>query len=71
MKVPVGWLRALTEIPEPLDDVDALRALNDQLYQSCVSCHTNYRPGYGRRGESPLTKARRRLGIGPRVARLV
>lgn len=30
-------------------DVDALDALNDQLYQSCVQCHEHYRPGYGRR----------------------
>jgi hypothetical protein len=30
-------------------DVDALSALNDQLYQSCVTCHQDYRPNYGRR----------------------
>jgi hypothetical protein len=30
-------------------DVAAIAALNDQLYQSCTSCHTHYRPGYGRR----------------------
>ena len=30
-------------------DVEALTELNDQLYQSCVQCHRNYRPGYGRR----------------------
>ena len=30
-------------------DVSALEALNDQLYQSCVQCHKNYRPDYGRR----------------------
>ena len=29
-------------------DVEGLVALNDQLYQSCVQCHVNYRPGYGR-----------------------
>jgi hypothetical protein len=29
-------------------DVDALDALNDQLYQSCVQCHLHYRPNYGR-----------------------
>ncbi len=29
-------------------DVDALAALNDQLYESCVTCHEHYRPGYGR-----------------------
>jgi hypothetical protein len=30
-------------------DVQALIDLNDQLYQSCVTCHGNYRPDYGRR----------------------
>ena len=30
-------------------DLDALEALNDQLYQSCVTCHRHFRPGYGRR----------------------
>ena len=29
-------------------DVAALDALNDQLYQSCVQCHTHYRRNYGR-----------------------
>jgi hypothetical protein len=29
-------------------DVDALIDLNDQLYQSCVTCHQQYRPNYGR-----------------------
>ena len=29
-------------------DVDALVALNDQLYTSCLECHLHYRPGYGR-----------------------
>lgn len=28
-------------------DVAALEALSDQLYESCVTCHKNYRPGYG------------------------
>ena len=32
-------------------DVEALANLNDQLYQSCVSCHSHFRDGYGlRRG---------------------
>jgi hypothetical protein len=31
-------------------DVDALVQLNEALYRSCVQCHTNYRPDYGRRG---------------------
>lgn len=30
-------------------DVAALDALNDQLYESCTSCHMHYRPNYGRR----------------------
>jgi hypothetical protein len=30
-------------------DLDALAALSDQLYQSCVTCHQHYRPNYGRR----------------------
>jgi hypothetical protein len=29
-------------------DVEALADLNDALYQSCVTCHTHYRPNYGR-----------------------
>jgi hypothetical protein len=30
-------------------DMDAIVALNDQLYQSCVTCHAQYRPGFGKR----------------------
>jgi hypothetical protein len=30
-------------------DVAALDALNEQLYQSCTTCHMHYRPNYGRR----------------------
>lgn len=30
-------------------DVPALEALNDELYQSCTSCHEHFRPGYGKR----------------------
>jgi hypothetical protein len=30
-------------------DVEALVALNEALYQSCVTCHRHYRQGYGRR----------------------
>jgi hypothetical protein len=30
-------------------DLDALIDLNDQLYQSCVTCHQQYRVNYGRR----------------------
>ena len=30
-------------------DLPALINLNDQLYQSCVTCHQHYRPSYGRR----------------------
>jgi len=29
-------------------DVVALEALSDQLYESCVTCHKNYRPDYGK-----------------------
>lgn len=29
-------------------DVQGLVALNDALYESCVTCHVHYRPGYGR-----------------------
>jgi cytochrome c556 len=28
--------------------VDGLANLNDALYASCVTCHKDYRPGYGR-----------------------
>jgi hypothetical protein len=30
-------------------DVPALEALSDQLYESCVTCHKNYRPDYGKK----------------------
>ena len=30
-------------------DVEAMIAVNNQLYQSCVSCHQHYRSGYGGR----------------------
>jgi len=30
-------------------DLDAVLALNDQLYQACVMCHQTYRPNYRRR----------------------
>jgi hypothetical protein len=30
-------------------DVAALESLNDELYQSCVTCHQHFRPGYGKR----------------------
>jgi hypothetical protein len=29
--------------------VEAVAAVSDQLYESCVACHQHYRPGYGRR----------------------
>jgi poly(3-hydroxybutyrate) depolymerase len=29
-------------------DLDGLANLNDALYASCVTCHKDYRPGYGR-----------------------
>ena len=34
-------------------DVAALEALNDELYQSCVTCHQHFRPSYGKRGQQP------------------
>jgi hypothetical protein len=30
-------------------DLAALEALNDKLYESCVTCHQHYRPNYGKR----------------------
>jgi len=30
-------------------NVEGLIAVNDALYESCVTCHQHYRPGYGRR----------------------
>jgi hypothetical protein len=30
-------------------NMDAILALNDQLYASCVTCHAQYRPGFGKR----------------------
>ena len=29
-------------------DLDAVRAVNDQLYAACVTCHQQYRPNYGK-----------------------
>jgi hypothetical protein len=34
-------------------NVDAILALNDQLYAACVTCHEKYRPGYGKRKLGP------------------
>ena len=31
-------------------DLAALEAVNDTLYESCVTCHQHYRTNYGRRG---------------------
>jgi hypothetical protein len=30
-------------------DLPALEALSDRLYESCVTCHQHFRPGYGKR----------------------
>ena len=30
-------------------DLAALEALNDEMYESCLSCHTHFRAGYGKR----------------------
>lgn len=36
-------------------DVQALEAVNEQLYQSCTTCHMHYRRNYGRgRGAAPV-----------------
>jgi DNA-binding beta-propeller fold protein YncE len=35
-------------------DVEAIAALNDQLYESCTTCHTHYRPGYGARAPTSV-----------------
>jgi hypothetical protein len=35
-------------------DVDAILALNDQLYAACVTCHEQYRPNYGKRRLGPV-----------------
>jgi hypothetical protein len=34
-------------------NVDAILALNDQLYAACVTCHEDYRPRYGKRKLGP------------------
>lgn len=36
-------------------DVEALTALNDQLYAACVTCHAHYRPNYRPRLPAPQT----------------
>jgi hypothetical protein len=33
-------------------NLEAIVALNDQLYEACVQCHTDYRPGYNRRPDT-------------------
>ena len=30
-------------------DIEAIRALNDQLYESCLVCHEQYRPNFPKR----------------------
>jgi alkyl sulfatase BDS1-like metallo-beta-lactamase superfamily hydrolase len=37
--------------------VEAVAAVNDQLYESCTTCHTHFRPGYGNRAQAatPVT----------------
>jgi len=34
-------------------DLDAVLALNEQLYNSCVYCHEDYRPNYRKRSGRP------------------
>lgn len=38
-------------------DVAALSDLNDALYTACVTCHRDYRPGYGGPPAAPQTEA--------------
>jgi hypothetical protein len=35
-------------------DVAALEAVNEQLYQSCTTCHMHYRRNYGRGAPAPV-----------------
>ena len=35
-------------------NVEAISALNEQLLESCTSCHKHYRPGYGQKPQPPL-----------------
>jgi hypothetical protein len=37
-------------------DVDAVLALNEQLYNACVQCHADFRPDYGRRPIGPASR---------------
>lgn len=34
-------------------DVDAVLELNEELYNACVQCHADFRPGYGRKPIGP------------------
>ena len=34
-------------------NLEAVEAVSDQLYESCVSCHKAYRPNYGKRKPPP------------------
>jgi cytochrome c553 len=34
-------------------NVEAISALNEQLLESCTSCHRHYRPGYGQKPQPP------------------
>src|SRR4029453_13008104 len=38
-------------------DVEAIAALNDRLYESCATCHSHDRPGYGTRASSTPSAA--------------
>lgn len=35
-------------------NVEAISTLNEQLLESCTSCHKHYRPGYGQKPQPPL-----------------
>jgi 6-bladed beta-propeller len=36
-------------------DIEAIAGLNDRLYESCTTCHSHYRPGYGTRAPSAIS----------------
>ena len=49
-------------------DVAALEALNEQLYESCTSCHQHYRPNYGRRPTAAASSSAQTAPAAPPAA---
>jgi hypothetical protein len=39
-------------------DVEAIKALSDELYNACVQCHADYRPNYRTRPLIPTPAAK-------------